>query len=135
MSGLFAISMTSMDNLGVMTHNSRAVVNLLGDGVTVLGHDVLALLGVGGVHDGVVLLVALLVILDIVLGVTMLLVVSVLIMTCNKRLKCVLYFIKSKDFLPPPGAPRAAAAMRARTTNLSILTRVSLPCCLEQKLK
>ena len=38
-------------------------------------------------------------------------------------------------FLPPPGAPRAAAAMRARTTNLSILTRVSLPCCLEQKLK
>ena len=36
---------------------------------------------------------------------------------------------------PPPGAPRAAAAMRERTTNLSILTRVSLPCCAEQKLK
>ena len=32
-----------------------------------------------------------------------------------------LYFIRSEDFLPPPGAPRAAAAMRARTTNLSIL--------------
>ena len=48
--------MTSVDNLGVMTNNSRAVVNLLGDGVAVLGHDVLALLDVGGVHDGVVLL-------------------------------------------------------------------------------
>ena len=130
-----AIAVTMRDNLGVMTNNSGAVVNLLGHGVTVLSHDVLALLGVGGVHDGVILLVALLVILDIVLGVTMLLVVSVLIMTCNKRLKCLLYFIKSEDFLPPPGAPRAAAAMRARTTNLSILTRVSLPCCLEQKLK
>ena len=135
-----AVSVTMRDNLGVVTNNSGAVVNLLGDGVAVLGHDILALLGVGGVHDGVVLLVALLVILDIVLGVTMLLVVSVLIMTCNKRFKSVfenIVFCKKKgaDFLPPPGAPRAAAAMRARTTNLSILTRVSLPCCLEQKLK
>ena len=76
-----AVSVTVRNNLGVVTNNSGAVVNLLGDGVAVLGHDVLALLGVGGVHDGVVLLVALLVILDIVLGVTMLLVVSVLIMT------------------------------------------------------
>merc|ERR1719232_60246 len=41
-----------------MTNNSGAVVNLLGDLLTVLGHDVLALLDVGGVHDGVVLLVA-----------------------------------------------------------------------------
>ena len=77
------------DNLGVVTNNSRAVADLLADGVAVLGHNVLALLDVGGVHDGVVLLVALLVILDIVLGVTMLLVVSVLIMTCNKGFKCV----------------------------------------------
>ena len=84
-----AVSVTMRDNLGVVTNNSGAVVNLLGDGVAVLGHDVLALLGVGGVHDGVVLLVTLLVILDIVLGVTMLLVVSVLIMTCNKRFKSV----------------------------------------------
>merc|ERR1740116_112372 len=79
-----AISVTVRDNLGVVTNNSGAVVNLLGDGVAVLGHDILALLGVGGVHDGVVLLVALLVILDIVLGVTMLLVVSVLIMTSTR---------------------------------------------------
>ena len=76
-----AVSVTMSDHMGVMTNNSGAVVNLLGDGVAVLGDDVLALLGVGGVHDGVVLLVALLVILDIVLGVTMLLVVSILVMT------------------------------------------------------
>ena len=42
--------MTSVDNLGVMTNNSRAVVNLLGDLLAVLGDDVLALLDVGGVH-------------------------------------------------------------------------------------
>merc|ERR1712105_37902 len=76
--------MSVSNNLGVMTDNSGAVVNLLGHGVAVLGHDVLALLGVGGVHNGVVLLVALLVILDIVLGVTMLLVVSILIMTSTR---------------------------------------------------
>ena len=76
-----AVSVTMSDHMGVMTHNSGAVVHLLGDGVAVLGDDVLALLGVGGVHDGVVLLVALLVILDIVLGVTVLLVVSILVMT------------------------------------------------------
>ena len=80
-----AVSVTMGHNLGVVTDDSGAVVNLLGDGVAVLGHDVLALLGVGGVHDGVVLLVTLLVILDIVLGVTMLLVVSILIMTCNEK--------------------------------------------------
>ena len=139
-----AVTVTVGDNLGVVTNNSGAVVNLLGHGVAVLGDDVLALLGVGGVHDGVVLLVALLVILDIVLGVTMLLVVSILIMTCNKTFKLNINYgvfenvdvVKRRlRFLPPPGAPRAAAAMRARTTNLSILTRVSLPCCLEQKLK
>ena len=50
--------MSVSNNLGVMTDNSGAVVNLLGHGVAVLGDDVLALLYVGGVHDGVVLLVA-----------------------------------------------------------------------------
>ena len=52
--------MSVSNNLGVMTNNSGAVVNLLGDGVAVLGHDVLALLDVGGVNNGVVLLVTLL---------------------------------------------------------------------------
>ena len=42
--------MTSMDDLGVMTNNGGAVVNLLGDLLAVLGDDVLALLDVGGVH-------------------------------------------------------------------------------------
>ena len=53
-----AISVTMRDDLGVVTNNSGALVNLLGDRVAVLGDDVLALLNVGGVHDGVVLLVA-----------------------------------------------------------------------------
>ena len=51
-----AISVTMGDDLGVVTNNSGALVNLLGHGVAVLGHDVLALLNVGGVHDGVILL-------------------------------------------------------------------------------
>ena len=46
------MSMTTMDNLGVMTHNRGAVVNLLGDLLTVLSDDVLALFDVGGVHHG-----------------------------------------------------------------------------------
>ena len=41
---------TSVDNLGVMADNSGAVVNLLVRLLAVLGHDVLALLDVGGVH-------------------------------------------------------------------------------------
>ena len=53
-----SISMTMGDDLGVMTNNSGAVADLLGDGVAMLSHDVLALLDVGGVHDGVVDLVA-----------------------------------------------------------------------------
>ena len=73
-----AVSVTMGDNLGVVTNNSGAVVNLLGHGVAVLGHDVLALLGVGGVHDGVVLLVAALLDLDVVLGVAVGLVIAVL---------------------------------------------------------
>ena len=51
-----AISVTMGDDLGVVTNNSGALVNLLGHRVAVLGHDVLALLNVGGVHDGVILL-------------------------------------------------------------------------------
>jgi len=53
-----AASMT--DNLGVMSDDSRAVMNLLVGLLAVLGHDVLALLDVGGVHDNIVLLMALL---------------------------------------------------------------------------
>ena len=53
-------------------------MNLLGHGVAVLSHDVLALLGVGGVHDGVILLVAALLDLDVVLGVAVGLVIAIL---------------------------------------------------------
>ena len=53
-----AASMT--DNLGVVSNNSRAVVHLLVGLLAVLGHDVLALLDVGGVHNDIVLGVALL---------------------------------------------------------------------------
>ena len=42
---------TSMDDLGVVTNNGGAVVNLLVRLLTVLGHDVLALLDIGGVHN------------------------------------------------------------------------------------
>ena len=52
------VSVTMRDNLGVVTNNSGAVVNLLADLAAVLGHDVGALLDVGGVHHKVVLLMA-----------------------------------------------------------------------------
>jgi len=56
-----AISVSMMtDDTGVVANNSGAVVNLLVGLMALLGDDVLALLDVGGVHDGVVLLVALL---------------------------------------------------------------------------
>merc|ERR1711970_109468 len=55
-----AVSVTMSDDMGVMTNNSGAVVNLLVGLMALLGDDVLALLDVGGVHYGVVLLVALL---------------------------------------------------------------------------
>ena len=42
---------TSMDDLRVVTNNGGAVVNLLVRLLTVLGHDVLALLDIGGVHN------------------------------------------------------------------------------------
>merc|ERR1719211_98029 len=56
------VAVTSMDDLGVVSNDSGAVVHLLVGLLAVLGHDVLALLDVGRVHYHVVLLVALLVI-------------------------------------------------------------------------
>merc|ERR1712194_688179 len=40
------------NHLGIMTNNMSAVVNLLMSLLTVSGDDVLALLNVGGVHNG-----------------------------------------------------------------------------------
>ena len=48
------------DDLAVMTNNSRAVVHLLVCLLTVLSHDILTLLNVGGIKNGVILLMALL---------------------------------------------------------------------------
>ena len=50
-------SVTSVDDLRIMTNNSGAVVHLLAGLLAVLGHDVLALLDVGRVHHHVVLFV------------------------------------------------------------------------------
>ena len=58
----FVVTMTSVDNLGVMSNDGGAVMNLLVSLLAVLGHNVLALLDVGRVHHHVVLLVALLVV-------------------------------------------------------------------------
>ena len=66
-------SVTTVDDLRVVTNNSGAVVHLLAGLLAVLGHDVLALLDVGRVHDGVILRVAPL------LGVAVLLLVAVLV--------------------------------------------------------
>ena len=55
-----AVSVTMGDNLGVVTNNSGALVNLLGYRVAVFSDDVLALLDVGGVNNHVILLVTLL---------------------------------------------------------------------------
>lgn len=49
---------TSVDELRVVTNNGGAVVNLLAGLAAVLGHDVGALLDVGGVHNNVILLMA-----------------------------------------------------------------------------
>jgi len=49
---------STRNHLGVVSHDTRAVVNLLGDLVALLGHNILALLDVGRVHDGVELGVA-----------------------------------------------------------------------------
>ena len=55
-----AVSVTMGDNLGVVTNNSGALVNLLGYRVAVFSDDVRALLDVGGVNNHVILLVTLL---------------------------------------------------------------------------
>ena len=49
---------TAMDNLGVVANNSAGVVDLLAGLAAVLGHNVLTLLNVGGVHDDIIFLVA-----------------------------------------------------------------------------
>merc|ERR1719228_1335972 len=51
-------TMSTRDDVRVMTNNTRAVVNLLGDLVPLLSHNILALLHIGGVHNGVMLGVA-----------------------------------------------------------------------------
>ena len=56
-------TISSSNDLGVVSNNSAGAVDLLAGLLAVLGHDVLALLDVGSVDDGVVLLMALLVIL------------------------------------------------------------------------
>jgi len=50
-------SMTSRDELAVVSNNSGARMNPLAHLVAFLSHDVLAVLDVGGVHDHVILLV------------------------------------------------------------------------------
>merc|ERR1711887_375887 len=47
--------MASSDQLAVVTNNTRAVVDPLAHLVALLGHNVLAVLHIGGVHDSVVL--------------------------------------------------------------------------------
>ena len=71
--GLPLVVSTMAVDLGVVANNTGAVVNLLGHLVALLGHNVLALLHIGGVHNGVILRVARLV----VLGVAGLVVLSV----------------------------------------------------------
>ena len=69
-----SLVVTSMNLVGVMSNNMRALVHLGVSLTAVLGDNVLTLLNVGGVHN----CVALLVILDVVLGVAVGLVIAVL---------------------------------------------------------
>ena len=78
-------TISSSNDLGVVSNNSAGAVDLLAGLLAVLGHDVLALLDVGGVHDGVVLLVALLVVLDVVFGLAMGLLVAILVSGSTAR--------------------------------------------------
>ena len=75
-----AISISTMsmrDNFGVMTNNCRAVVNLLGSFLAVLGDNILAFLNIGGVNNDIILLMTGLLKLDIVLGMAVLLLVAI----------------------------------------------------------
>ena len=56
------MSVSAVDDRGVVADHRGAAVHLLVGLLAVLGHDVLALLDVGRVHHHVVLLVALLVV-------------------------------------------------------------------------
>ena len=58
-------SVASWEHLGVVTHNSRAVMHLLGNLVALLCHDILAVFHVGRVHHSVKLCVADLVVLRV----------------------------------------------------------------------
>ena len=58
-------SVASGEHLGVVTHNSRAVMHLLGDLVALLCHDILAVFHVGCVHHSVELRVADLILLSV----------------------------------------------------------------------
>merc|ERR1719342_339151 len=49
-----SISMSMGDNLGVMTDNSRAMVDLLVCLLAVLGHNILALLNVGCINNDII---------------------------------------------------------------------------------
>ena len=51
-------SVASVDQLAVMTNHTRGVVDPLVHLVALLGDDVLAVLDIGGVHNGVILGVA-----------------------------------------------------------------------------
>merc|ERR1712168_171643 len=53
-----SITMTMGDNLGVMTNNSGAMVDLLVCLLAVLGHNILALLNVGCVHNDIIFFMA-----------------------------------------------------------------------------
>ena len=56
-------SISSMMDLRVAADNSSRVLDMLGNMVALLRHDILAILHIGGVHHGVILGVALLVVL------------------------------------------------------------------------
>ena len=79
-----AISVSMADDLGVVTDDSAGAVDLLVSLLAVLCDNVLALLNVGGVHDGVILLVALLVVLGGVLGGAVLLVVAIVVVATTR---------------------------------------------------
>ena len=78
-----SLVVTSMNLVGVMSNNMRALVHLGVSLTAVLGDNVLTLLNVGGVHNCVTLLV----ILDVVLGVAVFLMVSIFIMTTSRGSK------------------------------------------------
>jgi len=56
-------SVAAGENLGVVTHNSGAVMHLLGNLVALLCHDILAVFHIGRIHHSVKLCVADLVVL------------------------------------------------------------------------